>query len=84
MLDIKKLTLTEAEESFCMYKLHMKGSFKTKLYDLFWLADTVNKQKLITAFPYIEICKQYAEEEGYWEDLKLRWNYNYPDNIIYE
>ena len=76
--------ITGAEVSFCMYKLNMAGAFKTKLYNLFWVADTTSQNKLITIFPELEIARKFNNERGYWPDLIRRWNKHNPNLKLHE
>lgn len=81
-MEEKKISV--AETSFCMYKLGMAGQFKTKLYDLFWLADTFNQDKLICTFPELQVARNYSNTDGYWQDLVKRWNKHNPNHTLYE
>lgn len=79
-----KTKITTAETSFCMYKLEMSGIFKTKLYDLFWIADTYNQDKFISMFPELQVVRDYSNIDNYWQDLVERWNKHNPNHILYE
>lgn len=76
--------ITKAEVDFCMYKLDMSGDFKTKLYDLYWLANTFNKSQLISIFPNLKVTKRFSEEEDYWPNLVKRWNSQNTHLKLYE
>lgn len=71
--------ITEHEEEFCKYKLNIQGSFKKRLYDLMLYADDVNRAKLISVFPELQIMRRFQHEDGYWRGLVNKWNLKYPD-----
>lgn len=71
--------LTPAEETFCMYKLGMEGSFTTSLIETIFKGDIINRAKLAKGFPeLVEVCNRFNNETGYWQDLVDRWNQEYP------
>ena len=76
--------LTKAEVDFCMYKLDMSGNFKTKLYDLYWLADTFNKARLLLLFPNLRIAEKFSNEDDYWQDLVKKWNSQHTNLQLHE
>jgi hypothetical protein len=71
--------VTEAEETFCIYKIGLEGSFMTSLIETIFKGDMPNRFKLAQGFPEIvEVCNKYNHESGYWQDLVNRWNKKYP------
>jgi hypothetical protein len=69
------LTVTEAEHTFCMYKLSLSGSGMTALINAIFALDTNNRAKIAKGFPeLVEVCNKYNFETGYWKDLVERWN----------
>ena len=69
------LTVTEAEHTFCMYKLGLAGSGMTALINAIFALDTNNRAKVAKGFPeLVEVCNKYNFETDYWQDLVKRWN----------
>jgi hypothetical protein len=78
------IELTEAEETFCLYKLGTEGSFITSLIDTIFKGDIVNRTKLAKGYPeLVEVCNKYNRESGYWKNLVERWNAKYPTHKLY-
>ena len=68
--------LNKGEKKFCEFQLGMTGDFFTALIKAMFLADVNNVRKLKLAFPEVmATVKQYQNMEGYWSDLKDRWNF---------
>ena len=72
------MKVTQEEAEFMYYKNGTAGSFRTALYDLFFLADSTNQFKLESVFPYLSVARRYAYERGYYQDLQFRW-YDYKN-----
>lgn len=83
---VKKMTknLNEAEETFCLYKLNMGGSFMTSLINTIFKGDMINQAKLAKGFPeLVEVCQRYSNEKGYCEDLVNRWNQEFSTHKLH-
>jgi hypothetical protein len=61
------LGLDDGEIKLLEYLKGISGSFYTGLYDLFVKADFENKEKLMSAFPELQIYKKYLEEPEWFE-----------------
>jgi hypothetical protein len=71
--------ITEAEETFCMFKLNMTGGFISSLIQTMFRADRINQSKLSKGFPELmEVIDRYGNEPNYWENLVDRWNKQHP------
>ena len=65
--------ITNAERKLYEWQYGTLGSFYKGLYTIISKADTKNKEKLRKAYPEeVKTITKYQEEEGYWEDVKLR------------
>lgn len=74
-----KGTITEAEYTFCMYKLGNAGSGMTKLIEAIFALDSPNRAKMALGFPeLVEVVNNYNFTKGYWPDLVKRWNTAFP------
>jgi len=62
------------EIEFMYFLKGRSGSFKTGLYELYGKGDTINKMKLLMAFPELWPMDKYLHEEGYYEGLQRRWS----------
>lgn len=83
-MNLVEPTLSSAEETFCMYKLHLEGSFMTSLIDTIFKGNVINRSKLAKGYPeLVEVCNKFNNENGYWRDLVDRWNLNYPTHKLY-
>jgi len=79
------MNITEAEETFCLYRLEREGSFTTSLIQTIFKADMRNRAKLAKAFPeLVDVIDRYSNQSGYWQDLVERWNQKYPTHKLYE
>lgn len=67
------MNVDQDEAEFMYYKNGTTGSFRTRLYDLFFTADENNQNILLNAFPYLWVAQKYSQESGYYEDLRMRW-----------
>jgi hypothetical protein len=84
MNTLKEAKVSPAEETFCMYKLQMEGSFMTSLIDTIFKGDIVHRSKLAMGFPeLVEVCNRFNQERGYWQDLVERWNLKYSNHKLY-
>lgn len=69
------VSISEAEEKFCYYKLGMAGSGITALINAVFALDKPNREKISMGFPeLVDVVNRYNYEMGYWEDLRERWN----------
>ena len=76
--------ITEAEETFCMFKLGMEGSFMTSLIETIFKGDIINRAKLAEGYPdLVMVINDYNNTSGYWKDLVNRWNEKYPTHKLY-
>lgn len=67
--------ISEAEETFCFYKLGMAGSGMTALIEAVFKLDMPHRMKMAKGFPeLVEVINRYGNEKGYWRDLVDRWN----------
>lgn len=77
------LTLTDAEMTFCLFKLGLEGSGMTALIKAIFALDTDNRAKVAKGFPeLVEVVNRYNFETGYWKDLAERWNSESEIQII--
>lgn len=77
-------TITSAEETFCMFKLNLEGSFMTSLINTIFKGDMINRAKLAKGYPdLVDVCNRFNNERGYWDDLVERWNIKYPTHKLY-
>ena len=84
MNTLQEPTISAAEDTFCMYKLNLEGSFMTSLIDTIFKGDPVNRAKIGKGYPeLVEVCNRYNDERGYWQDLVERWNIVYPTHRLY-
>jgi hypothetical protein len=68
-------TVTEAENTFCMYKLGLAGSGMTSLINAIFALDKTNRAKLAKGYPeLVEVVNKYNYDNDYWSDLVKRWN----------
>lgn len=76
--------VTEAEETFCMFKLGREGSFMTSLIETIFKADMINRAKLAEGYPeLIEVVNDFNSTPGYWKNLVARWNEQNPHLKLY-
>lgn len=76
--------ITEGEETFCMFKLGMEGSYMTSLINTIFKGDMNHRFKLAKGYPeLVEVCNKYNNESGYWQELVERWNKKYPTHKLY-
>lgn len=76
--------ITKAEETFCMFKLGMEGSFMTSLIETIFKGDIINRAKLAEGYPeLVMVVNDYNNVSGYWKDLVNRWNEEYPTRKLY-
>ena len=65
--------VTEAELDLYYWVHDQLGSFSTNLFKAISFADTRNLSKIALGFPEeVAAYKRYANEEGYWFELKQR------------
>lgn len=65
--------VTEAEKDLYYWVYEQLGSFSTYLFKAIANADSSNLFKLSKGFPEeVQVYKRYANEEGYWVNLKTR------------
>lgn len=77
------LTLTDAEKTFCLFKLGLEGSGMTALIKAIFALDTDSRAKVAKGFPdLVEVVNKYNFETGYWQDLAKRWNSESAIQII--
>lgn len=73
--------ISEAEETFCFYKLGLTGSFMTSLISTIFKGDEGNRNKIALGFPeLVDVCNKFNRNKGYWSDLVDRWNMGVADN----
>lgn len=76
-----KEKISEAEETFCFYKLGLTGSFMTSLISTIFKGDEDNRSKIALGFPeLVDVCNKFNRNKGYWSDLVDRWNVGVCDN----
>ncbi len=76
-------TVSEAEETFCMFKLGMEGSYMTSLITTIFKGDMNHRFKLAKGYPdLVEVCNRYNNESGYWQELVERWNSLNPNHKL--
>lgn len=81
----QEVVISPAEEIFCMYKLGLEGSFMTSLINTIFKGDIINRAKLAQGYPeLVEVCNNFNNKKGYWQDLVERWNLKYPINKLHE
>jgi hypothetical protein len=69
------MELTKAERDFMYYQKRRAGSFMMALFDAIQKADSVNQAKLSLGFPEeVRVFQRFRSEEGYFEDLRRRFN----------
>ena len=76
-------SLTAAEIKFCEYQKGMTGDFYTKLIGAMFIADSDNQELLGKGYSKLmKVVLMYRVEEGYWINLKEKWNKIYPNSMF--
>jgi hypothetical protein len=72
--------ITSAEREFMYFQAGTAGSFMGLLIRTMMAADTNNMAKLALGFPDMAmVVYRYQNEDGYWEDLRNRWEQAHHD-----
>ena len=75
--------LTPAENYLMKDQLGHNGNFYKSLMFAIRVADTENRAKLALAFPdLVEVIRRFQNEDGYFQDLCVRWNHFNPNHKI--
>lgn len=75
--------LNLGEALLAEYLFGMTGSFYNGLFQTAMAADNENFMKLAMGFPEeMEALKRYKYENGYWEDLQLRYKRSSQSKVI--
>jgi hypothetical protein len=73
--------VTKSEMEFIYYKRNNSGSFRTSLYNTYFMGDDENQAKLESVFPDLEVLRRYSREKGYWQDLQNRYKKETGENV---
>lgn len=81
---IKLININEGEKIFCEWQLGQTGGFFKHLIEAIIRADSTNMEKLSKSFPdLVAAVNCYQNVEGYWEDLKRRYEQEYNSEYVW-